>query len=221
MKKMKILLPVAFTVLFFGLVAQSAHGQASVSIGLKGGLNFATLSGTTSFASAYDNRTGYHFGAYTLFKFTKIGIQPELLFSKQGQKFTVNSQNFESNFDYISIPVMFKLYLAAGFNFQAGPQFSFLTSAKGDVINTSTSGVTTGQDLKNFTKSTDFSVSLGAGWDLPFGLNIAARYNIGISDINELTGAPPPAQMSSMGLSASKNQVIQVSVGMRLFKLGN
>jgi hypothetical protein len=221
MKKMKILIPVVFAILFFAVIAP-VYGQASVSIGLKGGLNFSTLSGTTSFASAYDKRTGYHFGAYTLFKFTKIGIQPELLFSKQGQQFTVNTQNYESNFDYISIPVMFKFYLAAGFNLQAGPQFSFLTSAKGDVINTSTNGVTTGQDLKNFAKSTDFSMSVGAGWDLPMGLNIAARYNIGITDVNQLTGQPaPPAQMSSMGLQASKNQVIQVSVGLRLFKLGN
>ncbi len=217
MKKLKILLLTVFAV----VAIQSVYGQAQIAIGLKGGLNFASMTGSTSLSSAYSNRTGYHYGAYVLFKFTKIGLQPEILFSKQGQKFTVNSQNYESNFDYISIPVMLKLYLAGGLNLQAGPQFSFLASAKGDVINTSTNGVSTGQDLKNFANSTDVSIALGAGWDLPFGLNIAARYNIGISDINKQTGTVNPALVSSMGTTQSKNQVIQVSVGYRLFKLGN
>lgn len=217
MKKLKILLLTVFAV----VAIQSVYGQAQIAIGLKGGLNFASMTGSTSLSSAYSNRTGYHYGAYVLFKFTKIGLQPEILFSKQGQKFTVNSQNYESNFDYISIPVMLKLYLAGGLNLQAGPQFSFLASAKGDVINTSTNGVSTGQDLKNFANSSDVSIALGAGWDLPFGLNIAARYNIGISDINKQTGTVNPALVSSMGTTQSKNQVIQVSVGYRLFKLGN
>lgn len=217
MKKLKILLLTVFAV----VAIQSVYGQAQIAIGLKGGLNFASMTGSTSLSSAYNNRTGYHYGAYVLFKFTKIGLQPEILFSKQGQKFTVNSQNYESNFDYISIPVILKLYLAGGLNLQAGPQFSFLASAKGDVINTSTNGVSTGQDLKNFANSSDVSIALGAGWDLPFGLNIAARYNIGISDINKQTGTVNPALVSSMGTTQSKNQVIQVSVGYRLFKLGN
>ena len=217
MKKLKTLL---LTVLV-AAAAQTAQGQAQLAIGVKGGINFASLSGANSFSSAYNNRTGYHYGAYLLIKLTKIGIQPEILFSKQGQQFTVNSKNYESNFDYVSIPVMLKLYLAAGLNLQAGPQFSFLTSAKGDVINTSTNGVTTSQDMKNFVNSTDVSIALGAGWDLPFGLNIAARYNIGISDVNKQTGTVNPALTSSMGTTQSKNQVIQVSVGYRLFKFGN
>jgi hypothetical protein len=199
---------------------QSVYGQAQLAIGVKGGLNFASLSGSNSFSSAYSSRTGYHFGAYVLIKLTKIGIQPEVLFSKQGQKYTYNSQNLESNFDYISIPVMLKLYLAAGFNLQAGPQFSFLSSAKGALID-SNGNVTTGQDLKNFAKSSDISLAVGAGWDLPFGLSIAARYNIGLSDINKQTGTVNPAYVSSMGTTQSKNQVIQVSVGYRLFKIGN
>ena len=216
MKKFRILLLTAFAF----VAVQSVYGQAQIAIGLKGGLNFASLSGTTSANQAFSNRTGYHYGAYVLVKLTKIGIQPEILFSKQGQKFTYNSQNYESNFDYISIPVMLKLYLAGGLNLQAGPQFSFLSSAKGDLINASNGSVTTGQDMKNFVKSSDVTLAVGAGWDLPFGLSISARYNIGLSDINKYTGTSQTI-VSSMGTSQAKNQVIQVSVGYRIFKLGN
>jgi len=217
MKKIKLLLVTICVVA--GM--QSAYSQAEVALGIKGGLNFATLNGTSSLSTAYDSRTGYHFGAYMLFKFTKIGIQPEVVFSRQGHSYTYSNTSFKDNYDYVNIPIMLKLYLAAGFNLQAGAQFGFLTSAQGSVINASTGGATTGQDLKNFVNSTDFSVPVGFGWDLPFGLSLAARYNIGMSDINKLTGSSGSTTVtSSMGTAQAKNQVIQISVGYRLFKLG-
>ena len=217
MKKIKILLLVALS----AAALQAANAQVQIGIGLKGGLNFASLSGVSSASTAYSNSTGYHAGAYFLFKFTKVGIQPEIIFSKQGHTFKTGGTDYSSNIDYINIPIMLKLYLAGGLNLQAGPQFGFLASAKGDVINAS-GGITKAQDLKTFVKSTDVSVGVGLGWDLPFGLNLAARYNIGLSDINKYTGGTiPPAGISSMGTTESKNQVFQLSVGYRLFKLGN
>lgn len=217
MKKIKIIL---FTALSM-VALQSANAQVQIGFGLKGGLNFASLNGVSSPSTAYGNSTGYHAGAYFLFKFTKVGIQPEIIFSKQGHTFTKSGTDYSSNINYINIPVMLKLYLAGGLNLQAGPQFGFLASAKGDVIN-ATGGITTGQDLKNFVKSTDVSVGVGIGWDLPFGLNLAARYNIGLSDINKYTGGTiPTGGISSMGTTEAKNQVFQLSVGYRLFKLGN
>jgi len=70
--------------------------------------------------------------------------------------------------------------------------------------------VTTTQGASNFVKSSDISIALGAGWDLPMGLSIDARYNLGVSDNNKVSGSS----------SNVKNQVIMVSVGYRLFKLG-
>jgi len=203
MKKIKNLLLVVFALV--GM--QSAYSQASVGIGVKGGLNFANVNVSQSAGQNYDNRTGYHFGAYTLFKFGKIGIQPEVLFSKQGAKgVSVNTGDFEQNYNYINIPVLLKLYTVAGINLQVGPQLGFLTAA--DVKQTF-NGVTTTNDAKSITKNNDFSIAMGLGWDLPFGLSIDARYNLGITDINN-SGSGPSA----------KNQVFQVSAGYRLFKLG-
>ncbi len=199
----------------------AAFGQAEIAFGVKGGLNFATLNGVSSPSAAYSNSTGFHAGGYFLFKFTKIGIQPEIIFSKQGHDFSYSGSNYTSAINYINIPIMLKLYIAAGLNLQAGPQFGFLASSKGDVYNSATSGISTGQDLKNFVKSTDFSVGLGVGWDLPFGLNFTARYNMGLSDINKLSGGSVPSGLvSSMGTSEAKNQVFQLSAGFRLFKFG-
>ncbi len=218
MRKMQILL---FTVFSIAAV-DSTFGQVQLALGIKGGINLATLNGTSNIGSAYDNRSGYHFGAYFLFKFTKIGIQPEVLFSQQGQKLTINGQSFSSNYDYVSFPVIIKFYLVAGLNLQSGVQFGFISSSSGDVYNTLTSTLYPGQDLGSFVHSTDFSIPVGIGWDLPFGLNLTARYNIGVSEVNKQSGSSvPPALISSMGTSSAKNQVFQFSVGFRLFKFGN
>ncbi|HRI78514.1 MAG TPA: porin family protein [Cyclobacteriaceae bacterium] len=218
MTKIKILL-FSFVLISAGY---SASGQAQVAIGIKGGINLSNLDGVNSVGVAYDKRTGYHLGAYALFKFTKIGIQPEILFSQQGQNFTFNGQNLSSNYNYVTVPVMLKLYLIAGLNLQAGVQVGFLSSSSGDVYNTATSSIQTGQSMDSFVHSVDWSAPVGIGFDLPFGLNLTARYNIGISEVNKAAGSTvPPAIVTSMGTSSAKNQVFQFSVGFRLFKFGN
>ena len=190
----------------FVLVGLSAYSQASVAIGIKGGLNFANLSVSQSTATNYNNRTGYHFGAFALFKFGKIGLQPELLFSKQGSKYSVSTSDVDSNFDYINIPIILKLYTVAGINIQVGPQIGFLSGAE---AKQTIGGVTTTTNPSSLYKNNDISVALGLGWDLPFGLTIDARYNLGLTKINDGTNT-----------SDTKNQVIQISAGFKLFKLG-
>lgn len=193
MKKIRILLLALFVV---GASA-SAFSQAQFSLGVKGGLNFANLD-VSSLSGTYNNRTGYHLGAFGLFKFSKIGIQPEIIFSEQGSEVKdPQLGSFESNFSYVNIPIILKLYTVAGINLQAGPQFGFLTSAKlGD------------ESIKDEIKGSDVSLGLGVGWDLPFGLTIDGRYNLGLSDVSDDSA------------SEIKNQVWQVSVGYKLFKFG-
>src|SRR6267154_1541423 len=183
---------------------QSVMAQ-EVAIGIKGGLNFANVNPNQSAGATYNSRTGYHFGAFALFKLSKIGIQPEVLFSKQGSKYTFSSTNVDANFNYINIPVILKIYLMAGLNLQVGPQIGFVS---GGDVKTTIGGVTTTQNAKDFVKGADTSVALGAGWDLPFGLNIDARYNLGVSD-NGVNGSS----------TTFKNQVFQISAGFKLIKL--
>lgn len=183
-------------------VSITSKGQAQFAIGVKGGLNFANLDASSS-QKSYDNRTGYHVGAFTLIKFSKIGIQPEIILSQQGSKVKYNTgNNFESNFSYVNIPVILKLYTIAGINLQAGPQFGFLTN---DPVVKDPQGNT----IDSAYKKSDVSLGLGAGWDLPFGLTIDARYNLGLSKIED-----------DASLEATKNQVFQVSLGYKLIKLG-
>ncbi|MBX2893955.1 MAG: PorT family protein [Cyclobacteriaceae bacterium] len=198
----KILLVILVGSLSYSLT----HGQAQFAIGVKAGPNFAKIDGSSSAVENYKNRTGFHGGAFALIKLTKIGIQPELLFSQQGSKVTFNSGDGEANFDYINIPIILKLYTVAGINLQVGPQFGFLS---GGEVKRTINGITTVQKAKDYYKGSDLSAALGLGWDLPFGLTIDARYNLGLSKIN-----------GGQNSDESKNQVIQVSLGYKLIKIG-
>ncbi|MEK6780766.1 MAG: porin family protein [Bacteroidota bacterium] len=218
MKKLRIF----FTLAVWMTTMLSATGQAQIGIGLKGGWNYAGLSGVNSVTNATTNKSGYHFGAYTLIKLTKIAIQPEVIFSQQGETYTYSGSDYGTDINYLNIPVMLKLYLIQGLNLQAGPQLGFVTQATGSLKNETTGAITNDQDVKEFLNTTDFAIGMGVGWDLPFGLNITARYNIGISDINKYTGGTVPNNVSTwMGTSESKNQVFQFSVGYRIFKIGD
>jgi len=43
----------------------------------------------------YNNLNGFHGGAYGLFRFKKFAIQPEIIYSRQGQVYTTpNYSNF-------------------------------------------------------------------------------------------------------------------------------
>lgn len=166
-------------------------GQTKIDIGIKGGLNFSKLDVSNVSSSS---KTGYHAGGYALFRIKKIGIQPEVIFSEQGS--VVDLENWNSK--YLNIPLIFKYYLLAGLNLQAGPQFGFLNKAELD-----------GQDVKDLLKSSDISLGLGLGWDTPFRLSFDARYNLGLSEINDVPGS-----------ETIKNQVFQISVGISLIKFG-
>jgi hypothetical protein len=202
-----------FLSLLMSCISFASFSQASVAVGIKGGLNFSKIDPSAG-TSNIDNATGFHAGAFALVKVAMIGVQPEVIFSRQGSDFTIDQTNYEANFDYINVPILLKLYLPLGLNIQAGPQFGFLTIA--DLKQTAT-GTTSTDDVKNlFTDKSDLSVAIGAGWDLPFGLTVDARYNIGVSDMTftppSSSGAPPTVNF--------KNKVIQLSVGYKLVKLG-
>jgi hypothetical protein len=201
MKKSSILLAaVAFVLVSAGAMAQE------VSIGIKAGPNFSKLDANSSLATNYSSRTGWHAGAFVLFRGEKVGFQPEVIFSQQGSKFDYSgSPNLESNFSYVNVPLIFKLYTVAGLNLQVGPQIGFLTKAEWQTP-------TGTEDVKKNIKSTDFSLGLGVGWDLPFGLSIDARYNLGLSDNYD-----GPTTASGATVSSLKNQVIQISAGFKLF----
>jgi hypothetical protein len=66
-----------------------------------------------------------------------------------------------------------------GFRLEAGPQLGFLIGAKNEVGDVEV-------DVKDNFKTVDFAVTAGASYvHVPSGFGVNARYNLGISKINE------------------------------------
>lgn len=186
--------------------SKTALAQVQFSLGIKGGVNFASINVNDAKAT-WDGKTGFHGGAFALFKLTAFAIQPEVIFSQQGSTVKFQSQDINANFSYLNVPVIAKFYLPLGLNLQLGPQFGFLTTAESDY--NPVSGTQTSTDLEDYYKNSDVSLGMGIGWDLPMKITIDARYNLGLTEIDD-----------NASIEATKNQVFQISVGYKLFKFG-
>jgi hypothetical protein len=136
----------------------------SIDFGPKLGANFATFGDLSSF----DNEIGFVGGAFFGLKFSKIGIQTEVLYSQQGEDFGFD----QFNLDYINIPIAIKIYVLGSLNLQLGPQFGFLINDNiiDDVV----------ESIEK--ESFDLNAFGGLGLDLPLNLNVDARYIFDISD---------------------------------------
>ncbi|TCN52467.1 PorT family protein [Flavobacterium circumlabens] len=162
-----------------------------IKFGAKGGLNFASVSGDNT--EGIDVVTSFNFGVLSEIPVSdKFSFQPELMYSGQGYSFNDNTIAL----NYLNIPLMGKYYLTKGLSLEAGPQIGFLLSAKNDKT-----------DVKDSFNTFDFGVNFGLGYKLDNGLNFGARYNLGLTDINNLDNSS----------SKNKNGVFQLSVGYFFF----
>ncbi|HMP99229.1 MAG TPA: porin family protein [Cyclobacteriaceae bacterium] len=193
--------------LCFILLVLFAYNQAmgQTAFGLKGGLNLSSIDLQDAEAT-YNSRTGYHAGVFLRGKFDKVAIQPELLlFTQSGEIQSSIIGTAQESFTYLAIPVLLKFYPLGGLNIQAGPQFGFLLDGerKGEVLGI---GNYT-QDITEHYKNSDVIVSLGAGYDFGFGLNLDVRYNIGVKDINNATQG-----------EEARSRVFMISLGWNFLK---
>jgi len=177
---MKFLIGLMTAILITG-IASAQHGNTPaghVNIGLKGGLNVYNVHNDDN--TKYDPRVGYHFGILGHIHFNRqFAIQPEIVYSAQGAKYEISNKTFKYNLDYINVPVLFQYMFDNGFRIQAGPQVSFLVSAKSKLNNNTT-------DNKDNLKPIDFGLSIGASYVVPStGFGIDARYNLGLTNINK------------------------------------
>ena len=183
--KKNLLLAVVTVLGFANVTAQE------IKFGAKGGLNFASVSGDNT--EGIDVVTSFNFGVLSEIPVSdKFSVQPELMYSGQGYSFNDDTVALS----YLNIPLMGKYYLTKGLSVEAGPQIGFLLSAKNDKT-----------DVKDSFNTFDFGVNFGLGYKLDNGLNFGARYNLGLTDINNLDNSS----------SKNKNGVFQLSVGYFFF----
>lgn len=164
-----------------------------VTPGIKGGLNFYTIN--TDNDQTYDGRTSFHLGMLGHIHLNKKwAVQPEIMYSAQGGKYTILGSEITLRLNYINVPVLLQYMFDNGFRLEAGPQFGFLAGAKTVVNDNITS-------IKNDINTFDFALGVGVGYlHTASGLGIDARYNFGITDINETSSVKSTNNGFQLGL---------------------
>lgn len=175
---MKQIFLAATTLFLITGVASAQHSGQHTTIGLKGGLNIYNIHYDNS--SSYDNKLGFNAGLLAHIHLApQLALQPEVVYSTQGGKYTVGGAESKINLGYINVPVLFQYMFDNGFRLQAGPQVGFNINAKSEL-----NGVET--DEKDRFKTIDFGLAAGIGYVHPAsGFGLDARYNLGLSDITE------------------------------------
>jgi hypothetical protein len=153
--------------------------SAQTSIGIKGGLSYATLSDKSP---DFDSRTGFAAGIAVDMRSGLIGIQPEILYVQKGVTATGMPSGSSPKLDYLEVPVLLKLTLGTpGIQpmVYAGPSAGFRLSCKVAEV-TCNSGTI---------KSTDWSAVLGGGVRIGGnkGLTLEGRYSWGLKDIHDVS----------------------------------
>lgn len=188
MKSLKFL--GAAAILFVGTTAMAQDkvdntADRSLSFGVKGGVNFANVTGADNWNT--NARTSFHVGAVAEMPLADIfSLQVEALYSGQGfeaDRRGPDGDKAEFQLDYINVPVLAKVYVTKGLSIEAGPQFSFLVNEEFDLNPNSGDGDidfnNTRLDAENF----EFGVVGGLTFQTEFGLFATGRYNYGFTEI--------------------------------------
>lgn len=160
------------------ILTTTAVTAQNMNIGIKGGLNLYNIDNDNS--SEYDTKIGFHAGLLAHIHLSRqFAVQPELVYSAQGAKYTVGGVESKLNLGYINVPVLLQYMFDNGFRLQAGPQLGFMLNAKTKIGDTKT-------DVKDQFKTVELGLAAGVGYvHTASGFGIDARYNYGLSDISE------------------------------------
>lgn len=171
---MKFKLTAAITAILFTTTVLAQHAN----IGIKGGVNVYNINNDNNVK--YDAKVGFNVGLLAHIHLAKqVAFQPELVYSVQGAKYTTAGIDTKLNLGYLNMPLLIQYMFDNGFRLEAGPQIGFLLAAKSKTGNVEI-------DIKNNLKKVDFSIGAGLGYVHPAtGFGVDARYNIGVSNIND------------------------------------
>ena len=199
--------------------ALAVPGVPGPGFGVKAGLNFASLdkleSIDTSDELESEARRAFIGGAYVNIPMGAFKLQVEGLYSIKGSKGYVTSglgtnrmSSWEVRTDYLEIPVLLRLDLPTPvltpYVF-GGVSYGILLKAEQRDGRTPDGWF----DIKDDLKSSDWSMTVGAGAEL-FGLLVEGRYTRGLTDSVNDTGV-------NSVVSEASNEIYSVMVGLALF----
>jgi hypothetical protein len=191
--------------------------QAQFSLGIKGGLNLANLSTTTSqslaanISQSLDNRTTYVFGVYTRLG-NNVYIQPEVLLAASSGRINVfgggSSQAVDVSYTNIDVPVLLGVKILGFVRLNAGV-VGTLNVNGGETLS---EALRKQGNLGSAVKAASYGYVAGAGLDLG-SLGIDLRYMQSLSDV---ASASFSTTGGNFGLN-QKAQAFQLTASLKIF----
>ena len=192
------------TILSLALLAgitSAAQAQTGLKLGLKGGFNGSTFSGSDSKGSEY--KAGFAAGGLLNYGFTDMfSVQAELLYSQKGASqdgvtyvsgtTTAGLPTFANNgtakitLGYIDVPVLLKVNTGEdgkGLFFEAGPQGSFVMHQRTFVEDNSGKQVGSSETSTDGLNKVVLGYVAGLGYQITSGVGLGVRYTGDISQV--------------------------------------
>ncbi|MFT6827325.1 MAG: hypothetical protein ACI9Z3_001328 [Roseivirga sp.] len=196
-------------VLILGMLLFTVYSaSAQFTLGPRVALTSSNLNVREGVASVQEGNAefGYQFGLFVRIKVPVIGlyIQPEALLSQTSSTITSGTTNVDLNFNRVDVPVMIGAKIGP-LRINAGPSFSFLTSAESDV-----SGAVV--DIKDNYSNSTVGFQAGIGVDiLKFVIDL--KYEGALS---EKFGETITAGGNSFQTDERSSQIV-LAIGFKLF----
>ncbi|WP_295796056.1 porin family protein [Mucilaginibacter sp.] len=180
----------------------SAQVIPSFQLGIKGGVNFASLSSSAGSTFSTGNRAGYLGGLWARVGALGFNFQPELYVTGKNVQITDNGTEVKAKFTSIDVPLLFGGKIGAfgfGGRFYTGPLVSF-------AINKSQSfGTAIGNATSLDYKDQNYAWVFGAGIDIK-NISVDLRYEAGLSK-------------QTYGSSQTKVSLFNLSLAIPLLKI--
>jgi hypothetical protein len=153
------------------LFSLSTISYSQVALGVKSGINIATVKDLSTFPK---NRIGWYGGAFARIPIKrKFFFQPEILFSSKGYKFNdlADGEKVSVRLNYVTLPIFLGYKIDHKTKVLLGAEGGYLVKAsldqgKFDISNT-------------FPQKFDVAMAIGLEYDLIKQLGIEIRYNYG------------------------------------------
>jgi len=198
---------------------QQKPAHHSLGIGIKAGLNFTNVTGTSSISNS--NETGYQVGLFLDPSSESIlGSRTELVYSHQGYNYATGETTGKVYLDYIMLAQLMRINITHFFQLQFGTQIAYLINAKVDSTS-SYGGILPPQatQVLNYYNRIDFGFSAGAEVRPFMGIIVGVRYNLSLTNLYKVpdlsSGQVPPSFIPSTSDINFKNNLLQIYVGWR------
>lgn len=167
------------------LTFESKSSAFVMKYGIKAGVNMTSMSNDMSFDPGFGMGVGYNFGGFLNMRWGQRtenslpgtgvwGFQPELLYSGQ----VVKSDAGDITMNYISVPLLLKIYPTTSFSIEVGPEFSYLMATSPSTMAADGAEISVGD-----CKGLNMGIAAGLAYDFEMGLTFNARYTYGFNDL--------------------------------------